>query len=452
MKILIRSLITFFLITNGINAQSSQNITAFPGAEGYGRFATGGRGGDVIIVSNLNDRGPGSLREAVKRKQPRIIVFKVSGNIKLESPLEIKHGNLTIAGQTAPGDGICIQNYPIEIKNADNIIIRYIRSRLGDLKKQQEDAISVRFCNNVIIDHCSFSWAVDECASFYTNNDFTLQWCIVSESLNSSVHRKGEHGYGGIWGGIRATFHHNLLAHHKSRNPRFSGNSGDGDIPSKNVDYRNNVIYNWRINSAYGGELGEHNMINNYYKAGPSTKRKVRSRIINPSKPYGNFFVNGNFIEGNKIISANNLSGGIQCNNPEAATISEKFIHAMVTTHPPLEAFNLVLKNAGASYKRDSVDLRVCSEVKNGNAVYRGSITGLKGIIDSQKDVGSWPELHSESYPTDSDNDGMTDEWEVENNLDPSNPADANGRDLDSHYDNIEVYFNNFIKGLPFEK
>jgi len=250
-------LVIFTLSIFGIEEVVSQK--AFPTAEGFGQYASGGRGGQVYIVTNLEDEGEGSLRKGILKHGPRIIVFAVSGTIALKSNLDINRGNLTIAGQTAPGEGITIKGYPVAIK-ADNVIVRYLRFRLGDENKVTDDALKARDVKNVIVDHCSISWATDENASFYQNKNFTFQWNIVSEALNSSVHSKGDHGYGGIWGGENVSFHHNLIASNNSRNPRFSGSKTTENLDGEFVDFRNNVIYNWGDNSIYGGEEGSYNI------------------------------------------------------------------------------------------------------------------------------------------------------------------------------------------------
>lgn len=438
-------LILLLIFPSALHAQNK--IVAFPGAEGYGRFTTGGRGGEILIINNLNDSGEGSFRAAIEKEGPRIIIFNVSGNIELKSPLKITNGDVTIAGQSAPGDGITIKGYPVDI-DADNVILRFLRFRLGDENMLETDALGGRQQKNLIIDHCSVSWSVDECASFYPNENFTLQWSIISESLNSSAHKKGEHGYGGIWGGNYATFHHNLLAHHKSRNPRFSGASYDYDIPNKFLDYRNNVIYNWGANSAYGNELGEVNMINNYYKPGPATSKSSKNRIIQPSEPLGKYYISGNYVVGDEKVSKNNWDGGVHTEDLNEVFQEKEYASAAVNTHTAEEAYELVLSYAGASLRRDAVDNRIIKEAKEGTATYKGSKTGMPGIIDSQNDVGGWPVLQTETPKPDRDKDGMPDEWEMKYKLNPDDPSDAKGRQLNRHYDNIEVYLNELVRDI----
>lgn len=440
-----------------------ETAVAFPGAEGYGKVATGGRGGKIIKVTNLNDTGTGSLRAAIEADGPRIVVFEVSGNIELTRRLSISKGNITIAGQTAPGDGICIKNYDVYI-GADNVIIRFLRFRLGDLVKAETDAIWGRNQKNVIIDHCSMSWSIDECSSFYANQNFTMQWCLLSESLNKSFHEKDNHGYGGIWGGNRASFHHNLLAHHTSRNPRFDGGhrsgTGSAAVGIDKVDFRNNVIYNWKDNSAYGGENGEYNMVNNYYKPGPATASSKNKRIMQISKEtgdvakyapgYGTFYITGNYVHGNSAVTTDNWNQGVDFDSGLTKAMVQKtsaFESAAIPPHTALQAYEKVLLYSGASYKRDVVDIRVIDEVKHGTYTYKGSKTGFLGIIDSQEDVGAWPVLTQTPPLLDTDLDGMPDDWEKANKLDHTK-ANANGRDLSTAYDNIEVYINSLVKEI----
>lgn len=431
---------------------------AFPGAEGSGKFTTGGRGVKVIYVTNLNDDGEGSLRAAISEKETRTIVFALSGTIFLKSEIIISQGNLTIAGQTAPGDGICIAGYPVKI-NADNVIIRFLRFRLGDINRVTGDAIGANYHRNMIIDHCSFSWATDENASFYFNRDFTLQWCIISESLNNSVHFKGEHGYGGIWGGHVVSFHHNLFAHNTSRNPRLNGSrnqwfDGRRGKPVDIVDFRNNVLFNWGFNSIYGGEEGFYNVVANYYKPGPATAGKCRNRIVNittsQSFDYGKFFINGNHTEESIVISADNWNGGVDTDAAiDLIRSTEPFKHIPINQQTAKEAYESVLLHAGASLVRDPVDERIVKEVRTGLAKsgtwFRG---GGNGIIDSQNDVGGWPELVSLPPPTDSDLDGIPDEWELKHNLNPYDPADGAIFGLDQEYTNLEVYINSLVEKI----
>lgn len=436
---------------------------AFPGAEGFGKVTTGGRGGNVIKVTNLNDSGPGSLRQAIITPGARIVIFEVSGNIELGSNLVIGMGNITIAGQTAPGDGITIKNHSL-IVNADNVIIRYMRFRMGDKGAAQADAIEGRYKKNIIIDHCSMSWSTDETASFYGNENFTMQWCILSESLTLSVHEKGKHGYGGIWGGKNASFHHNLLAHHDNRNPRFDhlgvyNATNSAENLRGVVDFRNNVIYNWGTDASYGGEAGTFNLVNNYFKPGPATKN--RNMFLNAYKQssnnapifgYGKFYVAGNKFEGRIDITADNWLGVVA----KQGTVSDKINMKLNTplefggygfNHSAEEAYNKILAYGGHSFKRDQVDLRVLADVKDGSYTAEGSRGSTNGLIDSQEDVGGWPILNSLPAPLDTDNDGMPDDWEKANGLDP-NKNDAKERNLSTAYDNIEVYINSLVKEI----
>lgn len=468
-------------------------VRAFPGAEGGGMFTTGGRGGKVIKVTNLNDSGTGSLRAAINASGARTVVFEVDGIIELKSTLKINNGDLTIAGQTAPGGGICLKDYPLVV-NANNVIIRYIRSRMGDKGNLSTgtDALEGRFLKNVIIDHCSVSWSTDECASFYANENFTMQWCIISESLRNASHEKGTHGYGAIWGGVSASYHHNLLAHHDSRNPRFDG----GDVyPTSNqltneqraVDYRNCVVYNFSNYPAYGGEGQKINFVGNYYKWGPAStggpgdsfdKNGVQT-TNNPKKREYFYFISGvkggvdygcpsiytggntNFLSPAHDINNNNWNGFVYDSKNQGSTdmkqlttpvaITPDGVAAKVTTHSAETAYGRVLDYAGASLKRDAVDERVVNDTRDGVAQYMtGSNHSKNGYIDSQEDVGGWPVYTVGTVATDTDGDGMPDEWEEMVGLNKNSSADGNTKTLDptGRYTNLEVYLHWLVKEI----
>lgn len=303
-----------------LGAFAESEAPAFPGAEGHGRFVTGGRGGQVIHVTNLNDSGEGSLRWAIGQSGPKTIVFDVSGYIDLKSQLNMT-SNTTIAGQTAPGDGITLRYYTLYFGACDNVIVRFIRSRRSQIKDVNDgaDATWGRRRHDIILDHCSFSWSIDEVASFYDNKNFTMQWCTIAEGLANPGHSKGEHSYGGIWGGKDASFHHNFLGYVQNRAPRFNGaryewtgwnkDKYENTVDAERVDFRNNVMYNWgKGNGCYGGPGGGYvNMVNNYYKAGPGTKNKTCVTQVSVGNS-GNstnealrglcsrYFINGNYV------------------------------------------------------------------------------------------------------------------------------------------------------------
>lgn len=446
-----------------IFASSWSQQLAFPTAEGYGKFSKGGRGGAVYEVTNLNDSGEGSLRAAVEAEGPRTVVFRISGNVELERPIRITNPYLTIAGQTAPGDGITLKNYPLNI-DADHVIVRYIRVRPGDVSGNDYDAISSRYNKHIILDHISASWSIDETISIYHGDSITVQWSLISESLYDSNHAKGTHGYGGIWGSNYSTYHHNLLAHHTSRNPRMASGSGY-------TDHRNNVIYNWGFNSLYGGEnqqvgndkfnFSEFNVVANYYKPGPATRSgEVSYRIASPSyrdvkTDYGKWYVADNFVAGNPEVTMDNWAGGVQ---PQGGLIDTIYVKCAkpwpampIDEHSAEEAYKLVLKNVGATFPmRDEIDLRVINDVRNGTASAEGEAYRKKdrisgsdkmGIIDSQEDVGGWTELQGAPAPVDSDHDGMPDVWEDEYKLNKNDPEDRNLIAQDGHT-MLEKYLN----------
>ena len=384
--------------------KTPERVPAFKGAEGGGMYTVGGRGGKVYIVTSLEDTDEeGTFRHAVRAEGPRIVKFAVSGDIHLKSTLKIEDPYITILGETAPGEGITIRDHGLYI-GTDEVIIRYLRFRMGSAAKDENDALGARHCRNIIIDHCSISWATDENASFYANSDATIQWCIISEALNSSVHHKGQHGYGGIWGGRNVTFHHNLIAHNNSRNPRFDHPSiyegSDLLFRRGTVEFVNNVVYNWGMKAIYGGEEGWFNVRENLFKAGPGTKnldgRYVEiSTSESTSMIPGNFYFDGNLYDVSAVEDGNYLG-----KKPDEKKIAKNAaIYAEVSAAEPFLArcpvkpgsivkeYRKILKEAGASLHRDSVDKRIVREVRTGTATFSGSVTGIPGIIDSENDV-----------------------------------------------------------------
>ena len=478
----------------GIPAAEEDGVArAFPGAEGGGMYTTGGRGGKVYHVTSLKDDGSeGTLRHAIRQKGARTIVFDVAGIIELQDKLEIHNGDLTIAGQTAPGDGICIKNYSTVIKEgADNVIIRFIRFRLGDEapwseadikagKADSEDAIWGRYLHDIILDHCSMSWSIDETASFYANECFTMQWCTVAESMrNCRLHSKGAHGYGGIWGGRNASFHHNLLAHHQNRTPRFDhqylydGNGKSTDEFRGNVDYRNCVNYNWgSSNGCYGGEGGHFNMVGNYYRKGPDSNDKKYFieadggyktdgktypydwAYLYLSDNYNNEYPNGDssYPDGvywKKAYDGYGLSYDGHILTSPLPLSGKGGLPAFTTTHSTSDARDRVCDWAGASLSKDAVDSRIAADVKAG--------TGR--LIDDMDEVQAaygikWPEYGAGkeelAAAADGDGDGIPDAWEAKMGLDAADASDgaAKGIDPAGRYTNLEMYLHLLVKDV----
>jgi hypothetical protein len=493
-KFYILLLITGFFA--GIENIFSQT-PAFPGAEGYGKYVTGGRGGRVVYVTHLKDATDtktagykGSLRAALSTSgsDPIIIMFKCGGTIALSSSIACSRNNVTLAGQSALGDGVCVNGYGISF-SGENIIVRYMRFRVSDRINQNTPALTFSNGKNAIIDHCSFSWSVEENVNITDEDSITLQWCINSESLYNSIHTKGSRAYAAQWGGEHASYHHNLLAHHHSRMPRNNGNtSNDYQLT---WDYRNNVHYNWGSYGAfYGGgveQVGGYvhsNLINNYYIPGPETKAESPSSskwyFCAPSGGrvsgfeytygYGQWYLSGNVMVGNSGYTSNNYSGVYLNDTLKRSNFfpTDSFTAAPVSTTSAVVAYEEVLAGAGATRpKRDSIDTRIVKETQNVTATYGGILGAGLGIIDSDRDLMpssydtastddrlKWIKaLYTTTYNgttnystysvTDTDNDGMPDSWETTNGLNPADSIDGPAYSTTGNgYTNLEVYLN----------
>ena len=495
----------FFLlavIATAVMAVAQEKAPAFPGAEGHGRYVTGGRGKTVVHVTNLNDSGTGSFRSAVGTAN-RIVVFDVAGVIALKSDISFKD-NITILGQTAPYPGITLRYYTV--RPGANNIIRFIRFRRGSEKDTNDgaDASWQRQKTGIVFDHCSFSWSIDEVASFYDNNNFTMQWCTLGESLNNAGHGKGAHGYGGIWGGKLASFHHNMICHVNNRSPRFCGARYDwggytsnqlyseykwqNAVQAENVDFRNCVVYN--ANGCYGGPGGgQINMVGNYYKSGPAA---TIDRITTAS--YGDsgnsadnskywtmnsrYYLEDNMIDGKAAgwekmkydnstphvgstyytYDENHYYGAesyTQVNGKDALPMKLNFPAPIgeITTHSATVAYEKIMAYCGASLYRDEVDERYMTELKNGTATYKGSVTGKAGRIDLVSDVKGYTEANFPTATREASvytvKDGIPDDWARANGLDPTK-NNAAGYDLDpkGFYTNIEVYANSLVQDI----
>jgi len=453
------ALLFVFIVASSTTA--AERLVAFPGAEGYGRFAAGGRGGDVYHVANLNDSGEGSLRDAIRTKKaevPRTVVFDVGGTIKLKKELRIEGvKGLTLAGQTAPGGGITLRDHGINFNKCSDVIVRFMRFRLGDETKTSDDVIGVGpetgTCRDIIFDHLTATWGIDGIMDVYAADRFTMQWCLFGEALHDSTHHKGPHAmlmsFRKVKGNI--SIHHNLLFSSRDRHPTLGGYPPPQSSAESIFDFRNNVIYNWE--GACNLATGRFNIIGNYWRPGPNTDFKSDPFPIAPKAEANDvttgFFASNHF-EDKPEWNADNYSAfqfGTRGGKYIGEVTKEKFVQAAEfiakadrpRTHSAEEAYKLVLASAGASKDRDAADKRVVD----------GIIARTHRRIDSQKQVGGWPELKSPPAPKDTDHDGMSDEWEKAQGLNPADPDDRNGTAKDG-YTNLEHYLNDLVTGnLP---
>ena len=453
-------------------------LLAFPTARGFGKLASGGRGCKVVEVTNLNDSGEGSLRWALTEagKENATIVFRVGGIIKLESDIRAKLTNVTIAGQTAPGDGILYRGGKLNLGGSNNLIIRNIRGRLGktdDDKFIDGGSIGIENAQNIIIDHCCFGWSGEENMTIYDNHFSTVQWTIVHEGLRAAGHPKGARGYGSQWGGSPATYHHNLLIHNDSRSCRINGASNDGGDRRVFLEYYNNVNYNWgRRNSCYGGEneatnsIHFCNFIGNYYKPGPATPSGSyfisisNNRSGKTSAGPSRWYFDGNKMEGNATATADNwkaVDNGTKYTvaelrsdellNQEGYYQSAALIYDYNVYQTPTEdadaAYDHVLDRVG-TIRRDVVEQRLINELRNGTTTYIGS-EGKKGIIDSQFQTEGYLPYNGGTAPADTDHDGMPDAWETANGFNPNDASDGPRVASAEGYTALEIYLNSLM-------
>jgi hypothetical protein len=439
-------------VPGGVEAAEPDGPLAFPTAEGYGRFAKGGRGGDVYHVTHLEDSGPGSLREGLLTMTgPRTIVFDTGGTIQLKSSLKVEEKSfLTIAGQTAPGDGITIRDQNVSFLNCRHLVVRYLRFRLGDENKEVggPDTLTVNYCDNAIFDHLSLSWGIDGNQDVRGCKNYTFQWCILSEALNESLHDKGAHA---MCGSFRAplsnySIHHNLFATSRDRHPTIGGSVKE---PEWIIDFRNNVIYNWS-GAANVCDNGV-NLINNYFKPGPETpvdRKPIALKTDLPDKGRGH--MSGNYFEKRSDLTANNYLAldmerwlGPESKYKYDGTVEDWKVEQPFdlgphtpATQTATEAYTLVLEKAGASLVRDEVDKRVMEDVRQ----------GAGKLLNSQSEVGGWPDLDRGTAPSDTDRDGMPDRWEEKNGLNPKDPEDRNGDGDADGYTHLEEYLNTLVE------
>ncbi len=453
---------------------------AFPTAEGYGRFAIGGRGGRTIEVTNLDDYLPGpnatpipgSFRAAVEAEGPRTIVFRVSGLIKLKTSCAVHNPYCTIAGETAPGDGICIANFSCGAYGTHDVIIRYVRFRIGDFAQKAMDGCGLSSCDHCIIDHCSISWSSDEGTSSRSAKNITFQRNIVAEALHHGPHYNAQdrtkfetHAFAGSISGNVGSYHHNLIAHCTDRNWSLAGGLTQGGLYAGHLDIRNNVVYNWTARTTDGG-VRELNYVNNYYKPYPQNKSVswlLKLDKLNPEWGPESYYMVGNIMEGFDYEKDNWQAFSNGKDVEKQVRVDHELFPSYVTTQPAKEAYTSVLANVGANFpKSDVIDLHILGDVRDGTTKYIGTRgptyvgkggPNVPGMIDTQSDdkaaLGAknfpWPDYETRDVPVDTDHDGIPDAWEKSHGLNPNDAADAN-RDLNQDgYTNLEKYLNSLI-------